>query len=97
MLPAPCFLPLPERRKEEGGETDMPKFPTEPVSESRPSAGMKAETKKCDFDPLSLGEVLETSRFMLTMKMPFWTPKCHAKKCCFEQVTGQRFGAFLKD
>ena len=38
MLPDPCFLPLPETGGEEG-VTDMPKFPTEPVSESRPSAG----------------------------------------------------------
>ena len=39
---------------------------------------MKAETQNVDFDPLSFGEVLESSRFMLTMKMPFGTPKCHA-------------------
>ena len=40
MLPAPCFLPLPET---EGGDvTDMPEFPTGPVSESRPSAGKKS-------------------------------------------------------
>ena len=55
------------------------------------NADMKAETQNVDFDPLSLGEVLESSRFMLTMKMPFGTPKCHAKKSCFEQVMGQCF------
>ena len=37
---------------------------------------MKAETKKCDFDPLSLQGFLGASRLVHAMKVPFWTPKC---------------------
>ena len=42
------------------------------------NAEMKAETKKCDFDPLSLQGVLGPSRLVHAMKVSFGTPKCYA-------------------